>query len=54
MLGAALEAATQYLLDQAAAIFLGLLVHQAEQRRQRQALGLARLPMRQLLGGWFM
>lgn len=41
MLGAALEAAAQHLLDQAAAIFLGLLVHQAEQRRQRQALGLA-------------
>lgn len=51
MFGATLEAAAEHLFDQAAALFLGLLVHQAEQRRQRQALGMAGLPVGQLLGG---
>ncbi|MNM99333.1 hypothetical protein D3C81_1118880 [compost metagenome] len=50
MLGAPLEAAAEHLFEQGAAVVLGLLVHQAEQCCQRQAQGLACLPMGELLG----
>ncbi|MNO98606.1 hypothetical protein D3C76_903540 [compost metagenome] len=51
VLGPALEAAIEHLLDQAAALLLGVFVHQAEQRRQRQAQRLTRLPVGELLSG---
>ncbi|MNT58295.1 hypothetical protein D3C72_1957210 [compost metagenome] len=50
MFAAAFEATAEDALDQGQAVFLGILVKQAEQRRQRQAMGLGGVPVGQLLG----
>ncbi|MNO88719.1 hypothetical protein D3C76_801810 [compost metagenome] len=51
MFTAALEATFEHALDQGQAVLFGILVEQAEQRSQGQALGLGRMPVGQLFGG---
>ncbi|MNP70169.1 hypothetical protein D3C76_1663630 [compost metagenome] len=50
MFAAAFEATAEDALDQSQAVFLGILVKQTEQRRQRQAMSLGGVPVGQLFG----
>ncbi|MNZ73105.1 hypothetical protein D3C78_915060 [compost metagenome] len=48
---AALEATAENALNQGQAVFLGILIQQAEKCRQWQAVGLGSVPVGELLGG---